>query len=236
MFTLHNGDCLEYMKTLAPASVQACISDPPYGVSFVTGSSFNRYGGNTKHHGVKIAGDDKPFDPAPFLGFPVVVLFGANNYADKLPASRGWIFWHKRPGMKRNDFGDGEIIWTNQDHVIRYIRHMWNGVLRDSEVGAEHYHPTQKPVSLMAWLLQEYTKPGDTIFDPYMGSGTTGVACVQSGRNFIGCEIDPKYFAIAEKRISQAALQPALFTPSNTRLQRTGGDSPTLPGLSQPEG
>ena len=203
------GDCLDILPTLG--RVDCVITDPPYGVSFVTGASFNRYGGNTKHHGVKIIGDNLPFNPAPFLGFPVVVLFGANNFADKLPASRGWVFWHKRPGMNRNDFGDGEIIWTNQDRTIRYVCHMWNGVLRDSEVGKEHYHPTQKPVALMEWLLQEYTQKGDIVLDPFMGSGTTGVACVRTGRKFIGIEIDPTYYAIAQRRIAEAQAQPRLF-------------------------
>jgi len=199
---LYLGDCLDVLPTLA--AVDCLLSDPPYGVGYIGGASFNRYGGNTKHHGIKIIGDDTPFDPDPFLDFPVVVLFGANNFANSLPDSRGWIFWHKRPGMARNDFGDGEIIWTNQDHVIRYIRHMWNGVLRDSEVGAEHYHPTQKPVALIEWLLQEYTAPDDLILDPFMGSGTTGVACIQTGRRFIGIERDAKYFEIACRRIAQS--------------------------------
>lgn len=199
--TIFCGDCLEILPGLS--GIDALITDPPYGVNFVTGISVNRYGGNTKHHGIKIIGDNKPFDPSPFLGFPVVVMFGANNYANSLPSSRGWIFWHKRPGMKRNDFGDGEIIWTNQDHVIRYINHMWNGVLRDSEVGKEHYHPTQKPVALMAWLLQEYTQSGDLILDPFMGSGTTLVAAQQLGRRAIGIEISEDYCRIAVDRLRQ---------------------------------
>ena len=205
---LRLGDCLEILPTLAAGSVDAVVTDPPYGVNFQSGDvPFSRRNSYMRHVRVKIYGDDKPFDPSPFLNYPVVVLFGANNYADKLPASRNWIFWHKRPGMKRNDFGDGEIIWTNQDRNIRYFQHMWNGVLRESQSGEEHYHPTEKPIALMTWLLHEYTKEGDTILDPFMGSGTTGVACVQTGRNFIGIEIDPTYYAIAEKRIAQAQLQ-----------------------------
>lgn len=214
-YQLFMGDCLEILPTLK-VKIDAVITDPPYGVKYVTGQSANRYGGKTRHHKVKIEGDDQPFNPAPFLSYPVVVMFGANNFADRLPASRGWIFWHKRPGMKRNDFGDGEIIWTNQNHVIRYIQHMWNGVLRDSEVGGEHYHPTQKPVSLMMWLLEEYTKPGDLILDPYMGSGTTGVACMRLGRQFIGIEKVANYYEIAEKRIREAALQLPIFPYENS--------------------
>jgi DNA modification methylase len=207
MIDLRLGDCREWLDT---ATADACISDPPYGVKFRLGKSVNRYGGNTRHHHMPIIGDDKHFDPAPLLRFPVVVLFGANNYADKLPASRGWIYWHKRPGMKPCDFGDGELIWTNQDHVIQHYEHMWSGVCRASEVGKEHYHPTQKPVALMAYLIERYTKPGDTVVDPYMGSGSTGVACVRTGRNFIGGEIDPTHYETAQRRIADAQAQLAL--------------------------
>ena len=210
--TLHLGDCLEYMRTMPDGCVDAVITDPPYGVNFQVGDiPFSRRGANVRFVRTKIIGDNRPFDPVPFLEFPIVVLFGANNFANKLPPSRGWIFWHKRPNMESNDFGDGELIWTNQDHVLIYYKHMWNGVLRDTEVGEEHYHPTQKPVAIMRFLLQRYTLPGQTIFDPFMGSSPLGIACVQLQRNYIGCEIDPGYFEIAKKRIAQAQAQPQLF-------------------------
>jgi site-specific DNA-methyltransferase (adenine-specific) len=205
------GDCLEYMKTMDAGSVDAVVTDPPYGVNFLCGDAGLRYGGHVKHIKKAIIGDKQQFDPQPFLQYKTVIFCGANNFSHLLPASRGWIYWDKRPGMKRNDFGDGELIWTNQDRVIRKFEYMWNGVLRAGQVGDEHYHPTEKPVDLMQWLLEEYTPSGATIFDPFMGSGTTGVACMQTGRNFIGCEIDPTYFAIAERRIKNAAAQPLLF-------------------------
>lgn len=197
-------DAEQVERVMGGEKAGACVTDPPYGVDYVTGASFNRYGGSTKHHGVKIIGDDKPFDPAPLLGYPVVVLFGANNFANKLPSSRGWVFWHKRPDMDKNDFGDGEIIWTNQDKSIRYYRHMWNGVLRDSEVGKEHYHPTQKPVALIQWILQEYTKSDHFIYDPYCGSGTTLVACQNIARRCRAIEISPAYCAVILQRMQDA--------------------------------
>ena len=207
---LYHGDCLEVLKGIPSGSVDAVVTDPPYGVRFMCNDAGLRYGGRVKHIKKPIVGDDKLFDPSPFLDYPVVVMFGANNFSHLLPASRGWIYWDKRPGMKRNDFGDGELIWTNQDRVIRKFEYMWNGVLRAGQVGDEHFHPTEKPVSLMLWLIEEYTKPGDTILDPFMGSGTTGVACVQTGRNFIGCEISKDYFDIAERRIQEAQRQMVL--------------------------
>ena len=75
-------------------------------------------------------------------------------------------------------------------------------------------HPSQKNLAMLKIIIADYTSPSDTIYDPFMGSGTTGVAAVQMGRSFIGCEIAQKYYSIAEKRIKDAALQPLLFTPS----------------------
>jgi len=205
---LYLGDCLEILTTLADGGVDAVITDPPYGVKVKFGDcKFGRRGARVVHHNAPIYGDDKPFDPSPFLDYPVVIFSGANNFASRLPDSRGWIYWDKRPGMKRNDFGDGELIWTNQDKVIRKFIHTWNGVMRQSQNGDKHFHPTEKPIALMTYLITEYTNEGDTILDPFMGSGTTGVACVQTGRNFIGIEIEPKYYEIAEKRIAEAQLQ-----------------------------
>jgi DNA modification methylase len=91
---------------------------------------------------------------------------------------------------------------------VRLYSQMWHGVARWATEG--RLHPTQKPIGLMKWCIERYTSAGDTVLDPFMGSGTTGVACVQTGRNFIGIEIDPTYFAIAERRIAEAQMQPRL--------------------------
>jgi site-specific DNA-methyltransferase (adenine-specific)/modification methylase len=203
---LRLGDCLSILPTLAAGSVDAVVTDPPYGVNY----QHNFYDGGkwiTRHHNTPIYGDDKPFDPTPFVSFDTVVLFGAHNFSNKLPSSRGWIVWDKRPGMKEADQGDCELIWTNKNRPIRKFEYLWNGVQRDGELNQIHLHPTQKPIALMKYLINGFTNPGDTILDPFMGSGTTGVACVQTGRNFIGIEIKPEYFEIAKKRIEQAQLQ-----------------------------
>jgi site-specific DNA-methyltransferase (adenine-specific) len=211
-YTLHLGDCLDIMRGMDTGSVDAVITDPPYGIGYSPSQNSSKAWGLKTFVGKSIVkSDDKPFDPHPFLVFKTIVLFGANHYADKLPPSSEWVIWDKREGMTSNDFADCEIIWTNGDGVARLFRHIWSGAIRASEHGESRVHPTQKPIVLMRYLLENYTSKGDTIFDPFMGSGTTGVACMQLGRNFIGCEIDPGYFAIAQKRISDAAAQPALF-------------------------
>ena len=208
--TLYLGDCLEIMPTLG--RVDAVITDPPYGMNYRHGYSYsNAKRVGTRHVNTAIIGDDKQFDPSPFLDFPTVILFGANHYANNLPVSKGWIFWDKRPNMKPNDHSDGELIWTNKGGHLKRFTYMWSGVCREGESGEKSLHPTQKPIALMAWLIKEYTKPGDTILDPFMGSGTTGVACANLDRKFIGIEIEEKYFDIACKRIEIAYSQPRLF-------------------------
>jgi site-specific DNA-methyltransferase (adenine-specific) len=206
--TLIHGDCLDVLKTLDSGSVDAVITDPPYGINYSPSQNTAKAWGNKTFVGsTVVANDDKPFDPEPFLRFPTVVLFGANNYADRLPASRGWIVWDKREHIASNDFADCELIWTNIDGVARIFRHYWSGALRASEQGESRVHPTQKPLALMQWLVCNYTKPGELVFDPFMGSGTTGVACVKTGRNFIGIELDEGYYKIAERRIAEAQMQ-----------------------------
>lgn len=208
--TLYNADCLDILPTLG--KVDAVITDPPYGVRYSPSqNTATSWGPKTFVGSVVVAGDDRPFDPSPFLAFPVVVLCGGNHYANRLPASSEWVIWDKRDGLSSNDFADCEMIWTNSSGVARIYRHYWNGALRASERGEARVHPTQKLVSLMAWLIEQYTQPGDLVLDPFMGSGTTGVACVRTGRRFIGIEISEQYFKIAQRRIAEAQMQPRLF-------------------------
>lgn len=208
------GDCLVEMDKLIAEGVKVdCVlSDPPYGIGYSPSQNSNKAWGKKTFVGKNVVtGDENPFDPSPFLDYATVILFGANHFADKLPPSSEWIVWDKREGMTSNDFADCELIWTNQPGVARVFRHMWSGAIRASEKGVPRVHPTQKPVVLMAWLIERYTNEGDTIIDPFMGSGTTGVACSQLKRNFIGIEIDPDYFAIAQKRIADAESQMVMF-------------------------
>ena len=211
---LYLGDCLEVMQELEDGSVDAVITDPPYGMGLLTNNHTRKRSGLAECNDFPpIAGDDRPFDPSPFLDYFLVVLFGANYYADKLPVSGGWIVWDKLDGLnsKReigfNDNSDCELIWTNDKGPLRILRHRWMGAMKGSENGVKRVHPTQKPVALMKQIIEYWTLPNATILDPFMGSGTTGVACVQTGRNFIGIEIEPKYYEIAEKRIAEAQLQ-----------------------------
>ena len=212
---IHLGDCLDYMRGMAAGSVDAVVTDPPYGVGRDEGfEGFEGFGG----FGMPIArrryaggwDKDRP-QPEYFAQIlrvsKTALIFGGNYFSDCLPVGTHWVVWDKKQTMPT--FGDCELVWTNlQRKSIKWIQREWNGLL-GKEKGRDH--PTQKPLSIMLWLIENYTNPGQTIFDPFMGSGTTGVACVQTGRNFIGCEIDPTYFAIAQKRIADAQAQPPLI-------------------------
>ena len=157
-----------------------------------------------------VYGDDKPFDPQYILSLNVpTLLFGANYFSNKLPHSSGWVVWDKlRPAGL--DQSDAEFAWTNFIKGVRVFRHLWHGMMRASEHG-ENYHPTQKPVALIVWILSLQWTPAGTVLDPFLGSGTTAVACEQLGRKWIGIEIEEKYCEIAAKRIDAENRQLKLF-------------------------
>ena len=217
---LYYGDCSEIIPHLPP--IAAVVTDPPYGIGFAHGGNDNsgigkgRYA--TKFAGQEIIGDDKPFDPIPLLSFPVVILWGANHYADKLPAKSSWLVWDKRAASHHtNDFADCELAWSSSGGVARVFRHHWDGMMKASERNIPREHPTQKPISVMKWSILQ-TGVSGTILDPYMGSGTTGIAAHELGLKFIGIEIDKQYFKIACKRIEQAQKQDSLFTGDGLHL------------------
>lgn len=212
---LYLGDCLEVMKGLPDGSVDAVVTDPPYGIGWHNDQRFS--GGKTlRGKGSRhppIANDDRPFDPRPFLQMHVpLILWGANHFWNHLPPG-GVLIWQKRNDAAFGTFlSDAEIAFVNVGHGVYIFRSVFAGSRRAIDGGEDAYapsiHPNQKPTNLMRWCLTRLgLSPGDTILDPFMGSGTTGVACVQTGRNFIGIEIDPGYFEIARKRIEEAQLQ-----------------------------
>jgi site-specific DNA-methyltransferase (adenine-specific) len=198
------GDCLEILPTLAP--VDAVVTDPPYGHGYKSNACcLVEKGGWTPTKGPQpLEWNEEPFDPSPWLKFPIVVLWGANHFASKLPDSPSWLVWDKRDGVGENNLSDCEMAWCNVGGSARLKRHLWMGLCRDSEIG-QHLHPTQKPCAVMMWTIEKAKVPeGATVLDPFMGSGTTGVACERLGRKFIGIEKERRYFDIACKRIEDA--------------------------------
>ena len=209
--TLYLADCL---TVLSDVQAEAVVSDPPYGIGHATSARGPADGARGRHRtGVQaskpIIGDDKPFDPAPLLRFPEVLVWGADHFSAHLPAGR-WLAWNKLGDMEPWDsFSDVEFAWLSKPGASRIYSHLWKGMCQKGS-GTRRYHPTQKPVELMEWCLGFIE--GRTVLDPYMGVGTTGIACIKHGRQFIGVEIEPQYFEIACQRIENAQRQETLFT------------------------
>jgi len=208
---LHLGDCLEVMRSMPDKSVDAVITDPPYGKQCdIENKSNSRWSSKNGFSDLWTKNEQNNWNIKPSqLVFDNIfrvskhqVIWGGNYF--NLPPTPCWLVWNK--GQRNFSFADAELAWTSYDKAIRIF-----DFPRAKMKSENKQHPTQKPLALMRWCIEKYTHEGDTILDPFMGSGTTGVACVQTGRNFIGIEIDPTYFAIAEKRIAEAQKQPRLI-------------------------
>lgn len=202
LVTVYNADCADVLPGLDPASVGLLVADPPYGMNH---EPTRRSNGSKIWGRERVEGDREPFDPSALLIFPRLVLFGANWYADRLPASGGWIVWDKTPEFVREGFtaSAAELAWTNVGSMVRKFSLQWGGACRNHE---PHLHPTQKPVGLMRWIVQSYTEPGDLVVDPYMGSGPIAEACRDLGRRYVGVEIKQSYCEAAVGRLSQKTL------------------------------
>jgi site-specific DNA-methyltransferase (adenine-specific) len=224
--TIIRGDC----RDVLPVECDAVVTDPPYGMKWnvkrerhESPSSIKSSGGVYGREWGGIEGDDKPFDPALLLGIgKPLVTWGANHYASRLPDSPGWLIWDKkRGGTAGRGFtgSDCELAWCSETGDCTAIFCLyWDGFRRDCEVG-DHFHPTQKPVALMSWCMDQAKIPeGATVLDPYMGSGTTGIACIRTGRKFIGIEIDAEYFDIARERLENELRQGLLPLTHNMEL------------------
>jgi site-specific DNA-methyltransferase (adenine-specific)/modification methylase len=200
--TLYLGDCMEILPTLD--KVDAIITDPPYGIK-----RFEKGFGATRFKGHDVEKNGLTWDKAPDKKFfdmllkkgDKSIIWGANNF--ELPTSEYFLVWDKQQTV--SNFASAELAYTNikiPAKVFRFSIHQHNKIEKD--------HPTQKPLALMAWCIKQADNP-KTILDPFMGSGTTGVAAIEAGCKFIGIEKEPKYFDIACKRIKQARLQIDMF-------------------------
>lgn len=194
--TLYLGDCREILPTLG--RFDACVTDPPYGLG--KKMQGGTWGANEHNKGFiewDLQTNQSWIDAILGLKIPSIV-WGGNYY--NVPASRCWLSWNKLNSVPT--MADFELAWTNFDRPAKKI---------DLPVGRVEYgHPTQKPIELMRWCLG-FIPNAVTILDPFMGSGTTLVACQQLGRKGTGIELSEKYFDIACKRVEQAAKQPRLF-------------------------
>ena len=202
--TIYHGDCLEIMPSL---TWDIILTDPPYGINHPCDFHSRGRGALAGCNDYPaVFGDGVSFDPTWILKHysKPIILWGANHYADKLPSSSGWLVWDKeRPdGL---DQSTCELAWTNCIKGVRIFHFLWNGMMRDGE-RQENYHPTQKPVQLMKWVLGLKWIPEGIVCDPYMGSGPVVRASKDLGRKAIGIEIEERYCEIAARRLSQEVL------------------------------
>lgn len=206
---LYHGDCLEILPQLEP--VDLVLTDPPYGVKMDKG--FGGFGGFGTPIVRKQYVDEWDADRPPKECFELIqklskrtIIFGGNFFADILPRSTHWLVWDKKNTMPT--FGDAELIWTNiKRKSIKIKVCEYNGLLGKE---GKRVHPTQKPLKLMIDIVEDYSKIEECVLDPFIGSGTTAIACERLSRKWIGIEKEEKYCEIAAKRIEQERAQKRL--------------------------
>lgn len=210
--TLYLGDCREIIPTLGRFG--AVVTDPPYGMALNTDNSrfsgghaasvARRGNGSGPANGKPIYGDDKPFDPAFLTAIGKdQIIWGWNHFATQLPKGALLIWLKRNDGAFESFLSDAEVAWFSRGAGVFCRRDLSNNALAKTR-----QRPTQKPVGIMQWCVE---KTRGSVLDPFMGSGTTGVAAVKLGRKFTGIEIDPGYFDAACSRISAALKEPGLF-------------------------
>lgn len=202
--TLLLGDCLQILPHLP--KVDCIVTDPPYGIGM--------HGGKVGKAVYEVLSewDSKPADIAPILALSVPSIIWGGNYFP-VPPSQCWLVWDKET-QGVTTFADCELAWTNLKQSVRMVRHLWSGPYMMQK--EQRWHPTQKPMRVMRWCLEFVS---GTVLDPYMGSGSTGVACMNLGRRFIGCEIEEKYFNIACERIENSQRQQSLLDAYDANTQ-----------------
>lgn len=214
---LYLGDCREILPKLG--KLDAIVTDPPYGISADKAASKNKGKWGWTYYGDTTWDAERP--PASVFyqmreQSDYQIIWGGNYFTDVLPPTMQWLIWDK--GQRDFSLADLEMAWSSQKAAARIFDYSRALALKD---GKEH--PTQKPVEVMRWCIGFLPAKCKTIVDPFMGSGTTGVAAVDMGRKFIGIERSEKYFEIALRRVSEAVSAPRMFadTPSEETKQET---------------
>ena len=196
---IYHGDCREILPTLP--KVDLVLTDPPYGIGVTKMTLGNRKGAPI-FRGV-LEWDSEAFEMRSIAeSGDSAIIWGGNYFV--LPPSRCWLVWDK--GTGDNDFADCELAWTNLDSVVKKFFRSWVGANAKERSDVDRYHPTQKPVEVMAWALKLAPDTVRTVLDPFMGSGTTLIACKQAGLICTGIEREEKYCEVAANRLRQGVL------------------------------
>jgi len=223
MIKLLNIDCMDYMSEISDKYFDLAIVDPPYGIGEgnkknKTRSSYTGFGDNKKWVKAKDYGGGEFDNNIPngnyfselFRISKNQIIWGANYMVNYLPPSMAWIVWDKDNGD--SDQSDCELAYTSFKTGLRKFTFRWQGLLQQNMKDKEtRIHPTQKPVQLYKWLLKNYAKEGDTIFDSHLCSCSSRIACYDGGFDFVGTELDKEYFDASVKRFENYKLQLKLF-------------------------
>lgn len=200
---------------LGDVTPDLAYADPPYGI----GDDVNRGQGSTtgfqtSYEFPDIEGDSTIESAVAAhrrfteMDIPRIVLWGANHYAHELPPSQGWLVWDKRDGIDSDDYADCELAWTNLDNAARVFRHLWRGAIKASEKNERRIHPTQKPIALAEWCIETYCDDVSSVFDPFLGSGSTLLGADACGVPCYGVEMSEDYVAAILERASAHGLEP----------------------------
>jgi site-specific DNA-methyltransferase (adenine-specific) len=205
---VHNMDCNIFMRDKPDKFYDLAIVDPPYGINVNMNCGRRKHEDNFFH---KKSWDKKPPDKEYFDELFRVsknqIIWGANNFSKYLPFSNGWIVWDKEI-TGEVDFSICELAYTNfLNHIVKYSYRIQGNVKKEGKP----IHPNQKPIALYKWLLKNYAKPGQTIFDSHVGSGSIRIACHDMGFDFEGCELDADYWQAQEERYKIRVAQPEIF-------------------------
>lgn len=202
---LRNVDCMEYLHSCEDNAFDLAIVDPPYGIE----KAANATSRVAKYGQVETVNDYKPTAEYFYELFRVSknqIVWGYNHLSDLLPPTKEYVFWFKHQPV--TTYSDGELAWTSFTKTAKCFDHPYFGSHNRDK---ERIHPTQKPVKLYEWLLDNYAKEGDRILDTHLGSGSIALACWNRRFDLVGCEFDPDYFAAATKRLNKHKQQLQMF-------------------------
>ncbi len=206
MIELFNCDCMEYMATVPDKYFDLAIVDPPYGIGMAKGIEVGKWKRNI--HTAKDWDESTPtakYWEQLFRVSKNQIVWGGNYFIEHLKNTRCFIFWDKKNGT--NFMSDGELAWTSFNSSVR--RYAYNHI-QDHNKGIDRIHPTQKPIDLYVFCLENYAKKGQRILDTHLGSGSSAIAAHYFGVDFVGCELDKDYFEAAKARFDMATKQLAM--------------------------
>lgn len=205
-FGYYNMDCMQGMKEFPDKYFDLAIVDPPYGIGVnkMTLGNGKRKVFRGCNNWDETIPTKKYFDEL-FRVSKNQIVWGGNYFVDYLPPKMGWIFWDKGTGA--NDFSDGELAWTSFDRALRKFFKSWVGANAKEQDENDRIHPTQKPVALYKWILDNYAKPGDKILDTHVGSASSLIACEDFGFQYVGFEIDADYYKLGQERLERNRAQ-----------------------------